>query len=91
MLIDKLNNLYLAYINNIIIFSQTLKDYQRYIFAILEKLRSASFQANLSKYKFYVTKIKFFGFIIGANKVETSLKKLEAVYIQHPLIIVKEV
>lgn len=66
-----------TYLDNIVIYSKTLNDHYLYIWQILERLLKAEIQANINKYKFFIWKIKFFGFInfikgIKINQLEFS-------------------
>ncbi|PTB34688.1 hypothetical protein M441DRAFT_155164, partial [Trichoderma asperellum CBS 433.97] len=48
-----LNNFTIAYINNIFIFLKTFKEYKKYIYLILQKLKKVKLFINPKKYIFY--------------------------------------
>ena len=60
---------YTAYINNILVYSNNLAEYWKYINFILEALRKASLQSDIDKYKFYKTKVLYFRLIISINSI----------------------
>ena len=45
---------------------------------MLACLKEAGLQINIDKCKFYVTEIKFLGFIIGVDGIAVDLKKVKA-------------
>ena len=53
-----------AYVDNILVYSQTLKEYQKYIKLVLSQLQDVSLQVNISKCDFKVYQVKYLGFII---------------------------
>ena len=60
---------YTTYINNILIYSNNLAEYWKYIYFILKALCGASLQLNINKYKFHKTEVLYFGLIISINGV----------------------
>jgi hypothetical protein len=68
-LFDYLNNFYIIYLDNILIYSDNPLEYKIYIRLILQKLRDTSLQTNIKKYKFSITRIKYSGFIILTNNL----------------------
>ena len=53
-----------AYVDDILIYSQTLKEYQKYIKLVLSQLQDVSLQVDISKYNFEVHQVKYLGLII---------------------------
>ena len=54
----------MVYLNNIIIYSNNEKEYKEYIKQVLKKLYKENILIIIKKYKFYIKKIDFIGFII---------------------------
>ena len=54
----------MVYLNNIIIYSNNKKEYKEYIKQVLERLYKKNILIVIKKYKFYIKKIDFVGFII---------------------------
>lgn len=57
----------MAYLDNILIYSLNLKEYKKYIQAILRKLQEAGIQINVNKWKFYIIETQYLGLIISIN------------------------
>ena len=64
-----LNIFYTAYIDDILIYSNNLTEYWKYINLILEALRRASLQLNINKYKFYKIEVLYFRLVISINGI----------------------
>ena len=68
-----------AYIDDILIYSDTLKEHEDHVKKVLRKLKDAGLQADLKKCEFHVTKTKFLGFIVGREGVTVDPEKVEVV------------
>ena len=53
-----------AYVDDILVYSQTLKKHQKYIKLVLSQLQDVSLQVDISKYDFEVHQVKYLGLII---------------------------
>jgi hypothetical protein len=67
------------YLDDILIFSEDPVNYTKAVQEILEKLRENKLFANLKKYDFGTNIIKFLGFIIGPNRTEINLSRIQAI------------
>ncbi len=74
-----LNIFVIAYLDNIIIYSETLKQYIQHIFQILECLNKRNLYLKSEKCKFYREEVDFLEFIVEQHKIRIDLKKLETV------------
>ena len=74
-----LDDFYIAYLDNILIYLENKLDYKEYIKKVLQQLQDTSLQTNLKKYKFRVKYIKYLGFIITTDSIEVNLEKVSAV------------
>ena len=54
----------MAYLNNIIIYSNTKKEYKKYIKWVLKKLYKENIPIIIEKCEFHIKKTDFIGFII---------------------------
>jgi hypothetical protein len=54
ILFEYLDTFYTAYLDNIIIYSDTKEEYKLYIRKVLQKLISAGLQVDIKKYEFKV-------------------------------------
>lgn len=79
MLREYLDILYTAYLDDIIIFSDTLQEYIKYIRLVLKQLRKFHLYVKREKYVFYKAEVEFLGFRLGRNGVSPNLGKLETI------------
>ena len=66
----------MAYLNNIIIYSNSKEEYKEYIKWVLKRLYKENIPIIVEKYKFHTIKIDFIGFIIKLGKISIDLKKV---------------
>ena len=69
----------IAYLNNIIIYLNSEKEYKEYIKWVLSKLYKENMPVIIKKYKFYTKKTDFVGFIIKLGQISIDLKKIKAI------------
>ena len=79
MLGEYLNKFIIAYLNNIIIYSNSKEEHFKYIKQVLQRLIDKKMLIAIKKYKFYITKTEFYGFIIKLRKLSIDLKKIKAI------------
>ncbi len=64
-----LNNFYIIYINNILIYNNIKKKYKNYINKVFAKLYNASFYLDINKYIFFVKQFKYLNLIITIEEI----------------------
>ena len=69
MLKEHLDEFIMVYLNNIIIYSKTEKEYYKYIKWVLQQLVNKRMLIAIKKYKFHITKTEFYRFIIKLKKI----------------------
>ena len=69
----------MAYLNNIIIYSNSKEEHFKYIKQVLQRLANKKILVAIKKYKFYIIKTKFYRFIIKLKKLSMDLKKIKAI------------
>ena len=69
----------MVYLNNIIIYLNSKKEYKEYIKWVLSKLYKENMPVIIKKYKFYTKKTDFVGFIIKLKQISMDLKKIKAI------------
>ena len=79
MLGEYLDKFIIAYLNNIIIYSNSEKEHFQYIKWVLQRLTNKKMLVAIKKYNFYITKTKFYKFIIKLGKLSIDLKKVKAI------------
>src|SRR6266498_1280991 len=76
---DYLRKFCLVYLDDIIIYSKTLKDYKRHVRKVLQAIRSAGLKLKPAKCKWFKQKITFLDYKIGVNRIKPddyNLKKI---------------
>ena len=66
----------MVYLNNIIIYSNSKKEYKEYFKWVLKRLYKEDILVIIKKYKFYIKKTNFVGFIIKLGQISIDLKKV---------------
>ena len=79
MLGEHLNKFIIAYLDNIIIYSNSKEEHFQYIKWVLQRLTDKKMPVAIKKYKFHTTKTKFCGFIIKLKKLSMDLKKIKII------------
>ena len=67
------------YIDDILIYSNSKKEYQTHVQKVLTALQNAGLQVDIDKCKFHVNKISYLRLIISTECICMDLKKVEAV------------
>jgi hypothetical protein len=78
-LADLIDISYVAYFNNILIYSINRTKYQQHIRQIFERLRQYKLYAKLSKCEFFVISIIFLGFVISIRNIEIDESRIEII------------
>lgn len=68
-----------AYIDDILIYSDSEAEHEEHVKKVLERLREAGLQADLKKCEFHVQKTKYLGFIVGTEGIAVDPQKVDAV------------
>ena len=74
-----LNRFVIAYLNDIIIYSNILKVHMKHIFKILEYLNKRNLHFKLKKCEFYQKEINFLKFVVKRHEIRINLEKLETI------------
>ncbi len=67
------------YLDDIIIYSKTLKKHKCHIWLVLHKLREIDLQMKINKCKFHVQKIFFLKLLLFIEELKMNLRKVQAV------------
>lgn len=68
-----------AYLDDILIFSETLGEHRRHVSWVLDRLHAAGLQISLKKTEFHVTSTKFLGLVISRDGVSMDPEKVKAI------------
>jgi len=76
VLFDYLDDFCIAYLDDIIIYSEDPLKHECHIRKVLERLYKAGLQVDIKKLEFNVTCTKFLGFIISINGIKVNPEKV---------------
>lgn len=68
----------IVFLDDIIIFSETLEEHERRLLRVLDRLREYGLKLSVDKCKFFQTSVKYLGHIVSRNGVETDPEKTSA-------------
>lgn len=68
-----------AYIDDILIYSNSIEEHQIHVRKVLERLSRAGLQIDIKKCEFHVQSVKFLGLIITTDGIKMDPGKLEAI------------
>jgi len=80
-----------AYINNILVYSNSIAKHQKYVKLILQALHRAGLQLDINKCKFHKTEVLYLGLIISTDSIQMDPKKIEAIVNWQELKNVKDI
>ena len=69
----------MVYLNDIIIYLNSKKEYKEYIKWVLSRLYKENMPVIIKKYKFHTKKTDFVGFIIKLRQISMDLKKIKVI------------
>jgi len=69
----------MVYLNDIIIYLNSEEEHKKYIKWVLQRLYNEEIPIAIKKYKIYITKTNFIGFIIKLGRISIDLKKIKAI------------
>jgi ribosome-interacting GTPase 1 len=69
----------MAYLNDIIIYLNSIEEHKEHIKWVLKKLHKENILIIVKKYEFHTRKTDFIGFIIKLRQISMDLKKIKAI------------
>ncbi len=79
VLFDYLHQFCQIYLDDIIIYSKTLKKHKKHVRLVLHRLWEIDLQMNINKCKFHVQKIFFLKLLLFIKELKMNLRKVQAV------------
>ena len=76
---EHLDEFIIAYLDDIIIYSNSKKEHFQYIKWVLQRLADKKMPVAIKKCEFYITKTEFYRFIIKLKKLSIDLKKIKTI------------
>jgi len=74
-----LNRFVIAYLDDIMIYSNILKEHVNHVFKVLECLNKKDLRLKLKKCEFHQEEVDFLEFVVGRHEVRMNFKKLRAI------------
>ena len=68
-----------AYIDDLLIYSKTLREHKEHVRKVLGKLRENGLQIDIEKCKFYIKEVLYLGMIIGKHGIKMDPAKVAAI------------
>ena len=68
-----------VFVDDILIYSQSEEEHEDHLRIVLQALREHQLYANCSKWKFWLTEVRFLGHVVSASSVSVDLEKVEVV------------
>jgi len=76
---EYLDEFVMVYLNNIIIYLDSKREYREHVKWVLKRLQEEQMLVVIKKYEFFIKKTDFIGFIIKLGKISMDLKKVKAI------------
>ena len=80
----------IPYLDDVIIYSNSIEEHQEYLKKVLGKLEGAVLVLNAEKCKFFKDKIEYLGQIITAGKIKPDPKRIQAILEFNPPITIRD-
>ncbi len=74
-----LNQFIIVYLNDILVYSKTKKEYVQHVKKVLQTLKKVDLRIKSEKSEFHVQNVQFLKFIVTFQNLRMNLKKIEAV------------
>ncbi len=78
-LMNYLDKFVVAYLNNIIVYSNSKKKHIKHVRKILQRLREANIQTDVDKCEFHTTETKFLEIIVDRDDIKMNLEKIKTI------------
>ena len=91
VLFEHLDRFCTAYIDDILIYSDSLGEHKEHVRQVLAKLQAAGLQIDITKCDFYVQEVKYLGLIVSTSGIKMDPAKISAIVDWPTLRSVKDV
>ncbi len=80
VLFECLHKFFQTYLNDILIYSKTLKEHRTHVKEVLDKLREVDLQIDINKCEFKIQKISFLELLIFINDLRMNSRKVDVIW-----------
>src|SRR5947207_8795006 len=77
VLYNHLNEFVIAYLDNILIYSENKKNHEKHIQEVLKKFQEKNFYFKSEKYEFHKQQVKYLEHIVTTEKLEMNSEKIK--------------
>jgi hypothetical protein len=78
-LMNYLDEFVVAYLNDIIVYSNSKKEHIKHVRKILQRLREANIQTDVDKCEFHIIETKFLDMIVRCDDIKMNSEKVKAI------------
>src|SRR5436190_24036746 len=79
VLYDHLNKFIIAYLDDILIFSENKKNYKKHIKKVLRKFQEKNFYLKSEKYKFHKQQVEYLEYIVTTKELKMNSEKIKTI------------
>jgi transposase InsO family protein len=79
LFMDMLDEFLTAYLDDLLIYSESKKEHMEHVKKVLQRLQEAGLQADIRKCEFSVTRTKYLGFIVSTEGLAVDPDKIQAI------------
>ena len=76
---EYLDDFMTIFMDNLLIYSKSLKEHKKHVWLVLERLWEAGLQASIKKCEFSIMRTKYLGFILTTDRIEVDPEKIQVV------------
>ena len=76
---DMVDKFVICYLDDILIYSNSLEEHKAHIAKVLQRLREAGLYAKAEKCEFHTTEVEFLGFVVAPDGIKMDKAKVETV------------
>jgi hypothetical protein len=74
-----LDEFVVAYLDDIIVYSNSKKEHTQHVRKILQRLRETNIQTDVDKCEFHITETKFLDMIVERDDIKMNSEKIKAI------------
>jgi hypothetical protein len=76
---DMVDKFVICYLDDILVYSDSLEEHTKHVTAVLQRLRKAGLYAKAEKCEFHLERVEFLGFVVGRDGLEMDRRKVQTI------------